>query len=124
MSEVGSAARPAVRASRCCHHDDYRSHRWRRRMSVSERLFEDAIEEYLLGPGKYLRSDRSNFDSNLGLDTAELFAFIGQTQIDEWEALLGRYGDDPDEAQRGFARRLAKELDERGAVDVLRHGVV
>jgi type I restriction enzyme R subunit len=60
----------------------------------------------------------------LGLDTAELFAFIGATQITEWEKLLGRYGNDPDAAQRGFAKRLAAELDARGTVDVLRQGVV
>lgn len=60
----------------------------------------------------------------LGLDTAELFAFIGATQITEWEKLLGRYGNDPDVAQRGFARRLAAELDARGTVEVLRQGVV
>jgi len=60
----------------------------------------------------------------VGLDTAELFAFIGATQSKEWESLLGRYGNDPDIAQRGFAKRLASELDSRGTVDVLRHGVV
>ena len=93
-------------------------------MSVNERLFEDAIEYSLLTDGGYLKSEPSNFDANLGLDTAELFAFIGATQSIEWESLLGRYGNDPDSAQRGFAKRLASELDNRGTVDVLRHGVV
>ena len=65
-----------------------------------------------------------HFDPALGLDTAELFAFIGATQITKWEKLLGRYGNDPDAAQRGFAKRLAAELDARGTVEVLRQGVV
>ena len=74
--------------------------------------------------GGYPKSQPSNFDPVLGLDTAELFAFIGATQAREWELLLGRYGNDPDSAQRGFAKRLAAELDANGTVEVLRHGVV
>jgi type I restriction enzyme R subunit len=92
-------------------------------MSVNERLFEDAIEHSLLTDGGYLLSSPSNFDAVLGLDTAELFAFIGATQPTEWETLLGLYGNDADAAQLGFVKRLAKELDNRGTVDVLRHGV-
>jgi type I restriction enzyme, R subunit len=92
-------------------------------VSVNERLFEEAIEGALLNHG-YLKSVPSNFDAYLGIDTAELFAFIGATQSSDWESLLGRYGNDPDSAQRGFAKRLATELDNRGTVDVLRHGVV
>jgi len=92
-------------------------------VKVDERGFEDAIEASLLAGG-YLKSVPSHFDRVLGLDTAELFAFIGATQVKEWESLLGRYGNDPDVAQAGFAKRLASELDNRGTVDVLRHGVI
>jgi len=92
-------------------------------MKVDERLFEDAIEQFLLEHGGYLRSFPSNFYPVLGLDTSELFAFIGATQVKAWNSLLGRYGNDPNAAQRGFAKRLATELDNRGTVDVLRHGV-
>src|SRR5260370_4810452 len=93
-------------------------------MKVDERLFEDAIEQFLLAHGGYRRSSPSNFDPILGLDSSELFAFIGVTQVKAWNSLLGRYGNNPEAAQRGFARRLATELDNRGTVDVLRHGVV
>ncbi len=92
-------------------------------MKVDERGFEDAIETALLESG-FLKSVPSHFDPVLGLDTAELFAFIGATQVKDWERLLGRYGNDPGTAQHGFAKRLAAELDNRGTVDVLRHGVV
>ncbi len=61
-------------------------------MNVDERLFEDAIEASLLEQGGYERSVASHFDSLLGLDTAELFAFIGATQGKDWTSLLGRYG--------------------------------
>ena len=60
----------------------------------------------------------------LALDTGELFTFIGATQIDAWEELIKRYGGDQPTAQRKFAERLSSELDKRGTVDVLRHGVV
>ena len=92
-------------------------------MKVDERGFEESVEAALLAGG-YLKSEPAHFDPVLGLDTAELFAFIGTTQITEWERLLGRYGNDPDAAQRGFAKRLAAELDARGTVEVLRQGVV
>jgi type I restriction enzyme R subunit len=92
-------------------------------VKVDERGFEESIEAALLSGG-YLKSERSHFDPVLGFDSAELFAFIGATQITEWERLLSRYGNDPDAAQRGFAKRLAAELDSRGTVEVLRQGVV
>ena len=93
-------------------------------MSLQEKGFEDAIEGSLLQNGGYEKSLPTHFDRALGLDTAELFAFMGSSQIDSWNNLLGRYGNDPNEAQGGLARRLAAELDARGTVDVLRHGVV
>lgn len=92
-------------------------------MTVDERMFEEAIEDYLLSSGGYLKSRPSSFDAVLGLDPIELFAFIEATQPKEWESLLGRYGNDLDQARSGFAKRLAKELDDRGTVDVLRHGI-
>ena len=59
----------------------------------------------------------------MALDTAELFTFIGATQADEWEELVRRNGGDPDLSQRRFVERLARQIDERGTIDVLRHGV-
>jgi type I restriction enzyme R subunit len=90
---------------------------------IAERHFEDAIEAHLLEHGGYQKSFPANFDATLGLDTSELFTFIDATQPKQWENLLGRYGNDPADAQSGFAKRLASEIDNRGTVDVLRHGV-
>ncbi|HUF98844.1 MAG TPA: DEAD/DEAH box helicase family protein, partial [Ilumatobacter sp.] len=50
-------------------------------------------------------------------------AFIGATQPEEWEKVR-RSHSTADGAQRAFAHRLSKELDSRGTVDVLRHGIV
>ncbi|ONI88838.1 restriction endonuclease subunit R [Saccharothrix sp. ALI-22-I] len=88
----------------------------------TEHAFEDAIEASLIAAGWH-RGLRDGYNREFGLDTDQLFTFIGATQIDVWEQLRVHYGDDPDEAQRQFARHVAKEIDKRGAVDVLRHGV-
>jgi len=96
-----------------------------------EELFETAICNWLAQHGGYaavkndkLQGEPRDFDPVRGLDTGELFTFIGATQGETWEGLVKRYGGDRDAAQRKFADRLAGELDKRGAVDVLRHGVV
>ncbi|MEO6651784.1 MAG: hypothetical protein ABIP17_03905 [Ilumatobacteraceae bacterium] len=102
--------------------------------SPSEGAFETAICESLAGAGGYAvvkigdAADRhagvgDDFSPDLALDTAELFAFIGATQGEEWEKVRKSHAS-ADEAQRAFAQRLAKELDSRGTVDVLRHGIV
>jgi len=49
----------------------------------------------------------------VGIDTEDLFGFIGATRADEWHRLLALHGGDPDEAQTRFAQRLAAELDRR-----------
>jgi type I restriction enzyme R subunit len=88
-----------------------------------EVAFEDAIVGWLTDHGGYTEGRSTNYDPAVALDTAELFTFIGATQPDEWEELVRRNGGDPDVAQRRFVERLAKQLDERGTIDVLRHGV-
>ena len=87
-----------------------------------EEKFEAAIEADLLAAGWH-KSLSANYSPDLGVDTAELFTFIGATQAKAWERLLGYHGGDPNTAQRKFAQRLAAELDARGPLDVLRHGV-
>ncbi|URN10023.1 DEAD/DEAH box helicase family protein [Actinomadura madurae] len=84
-----------------------------------ERTFEDAVESALIANG-WEPGQPGNYDRELGLDTAELAVFLGRTQPKEWERLRGAYGDDP---ARPFARLVAKEIDARGALDVLRTGV-
>jgi hypothetical protein len=87
-----------------------------------EKSFEAAIEASLLGSG-WLPGIPGNHRPELGLDTAELFTFIGDTQPKEWERLLAYHGNDPNDAQRAFAQYLGKQIDERGVLDVLRRGV-
>jgi type I restriction enzyme, R subunit len=98
--------------------------------SVSEKLLEDEITAHLVAVGGYrackVGTDpqvRQYFDAQMGFDTAELFAFIEVTQGAEWAKLVRAHGGEEDRARQRFAQRLAQQIDERGTVDVLRHGV-
>ena len=98
-------------------------------MKPDERGFEDAITGSLVEAGGYRVCKwgtkpewAGDFNPKLGLDTAELLAFIAETQPAAWKRLLEVH-DGPDGVLQQFGDRLAKQLDERGAVDVLRHGV-
>ncbi len=64
----------------------------------------------------------ANYHRDLGLDTAVLFEFLGATQAEQWDRLVEFEGGDPDAAQRKFAEHVGREINARGAVDVLRHG--
>jgi type I restriction enzyme R subunit len=92
-----------------------------------EEAFEEYIAESLVEDGGYqavkVGDPSEDFDAGRGLDTAELFTFIEATQAGEWGRLAKLHGGDA-RARERFADRLAKELDARGTVDVLRHGVV
>ena len=98
--------------------------------SVDEAAFEAHIAEWLVEHGSYRRAKttsegyESDFDGNAGVDTADLFEFIKATQAEQWDGLVDSgYGGDPVKARAGFVQRLAKQLDKRGTVDVLRRGV-
>ena len=88
--------------------------------AYTEQAFEDRVEEELLRRG--WQRDQNTFDAELGLDTGELFRFVGASQGDNWERLIGLYPDQPT-ALRQFAQRVAAEIDARGTLDVLRQGV-
>ena len=100
-------------------------------MKPDEAAFESFICDHLVDQGGYdlckvgnAQGAPTDFDALRGLDTAELFAFLGATQAETWVELQRRLGGDADTAQGKFADRLATEIDKRGTVDVLRHGVV
>ncbi|XRQ08589.1 type I restriction endonuclease subunit R [Actinomadura welshii] len=87
-----------------------------------ERAFGDAIVAAML-KGGWQEGDPRDYRQELGLDTRQLFTFIGDTQADEWERLVMLYGNDTEAAQVGFARRLDKAISDDGALTVLRKGV-
>src|SRR6266496_2397158 len=91
--------------------------------SYTEERFEEAVEASLLASG-WLKAAAGFFRPDLGLDTGELFAFIGTTQNAAWAEVIKRHGNVAGVAQDKFLARLASEIFKRGTVDVLRHGVV
>ncbi|HEY7831000.1 MAG TPA: type I restriction endonuclease [Solirubrobacteraceae bacterium] len=98
--------------------------------SVTEKLLEDEITAHLLAHSGYRTCKtgtnpkwREDFDANLGLDTKELFTFIEETQQSQWEKLVKAHGGDKSLARQRFVQRLARQIDEHGTVDVIRHGI-
>jgi type I restriction enzyme R subunit len=89
---------------------------------VDERKFEGTIEAWLLEHGGYAKGVPRKFDRALGLDPGDVLAFVAETQPDEWRELAARHGGE-EAARTSLLKRLAAELDARGTVDVLRHGV-
>ncbi|TPQ23987.1 type I restriction endonuclease subunit R [Streptomyces sporangiiformans] len=86
-----------------------------------ESAFGSAIVAALLERG-WREANPEDYRPDLGLDTNELFTFLGKSQPDEWHELRTVYGD-ANEAQRGFAQRLDRAIADDGLLHVLRNGV-
>lgn len=79
-----------------------------------EIAFEDAIGRAMHEAG-WRPGQPADYRRELGLDTAMLMEFFGATQAQRWDKLVAYSGGDSDAAQRAFAERLAKEVDDLGA---------
>lgn len=92
---------------------------------TSERRFEEEIEYSLTHFGTsqfdlYESRDPSGYDRQLGLYPRDLLDFVRETQPQQWERLERIHGE---KAGEKFCKRVAKQLDDRGVVEVLRRGV-
>ena len=85
---------------------------------LRESAFEASIEAHLLANG-WTKGSPASYDRALGLDPNELVAFLKASQPEEWEQLCLRLGSEAKAAAK-VAERVAKEIDARGTVDVLR----
>jgi type I restriction enzyme R subunit len=85
----------------------------------TEAAFELAIIEHLCKHG-WKQGNESDFDAELALDRNAILSFIQATQPNEWKILTGFYKED---TGNKFIYRLAKELELRGMLDVIRHGI-
>lgn len=90
---------------------------------LDEERFETDIVEYLTKHAGYTQATTNDYEPNLGLNVNELFAFINDTQIIQWDTLIKRHGGDKEKAQHKFIQRLVSNLDQRGTIDVLHRGV-
>jgi type I restriction enzyme R subunit len=112
---------------------------------VSERSFEEAIEHGLLQaglsaygegaqdlsepeaalwgsmqPGGYLKRSPDDYDRYLCLIPRDVIDFVLATQPKEWGRFKQHYGA---RVKERFVHRLAAEIKQRGALDVLRNGI-
>ncbi|MFD9162561.1 type I restriction endonuclease subunit R [Streptomyces sp. NPDC059558] len=95
--------------------------------AATEEAFEVAVTDALIASGWRL-GQRGDYDAALGIDTAQMWDFVGATQPNALEKLKEFTGADAgnsaaDLAMGEFKKLLAKEIDQRGALDVLRNGV-
>ncbi|MEU5987616.1 type I restriction endonuclease [Spirillospora sp. NPDC047418] len=88
-----------------------------------EQVFEAAIVSSLVEPGGWRQGDAREYDRDLGLNPVELIEFVKSTQPKEWGRLKQLHADDEAAAARRLAEVVAKHIDERGALEVLRHGL-
>lgn len=93
-------------------------------MSLTEEDFEAEIVDWLVTHGGYIEGRSSNFDRVRALDPVELMMFIKATQSSAWRELVKFRGGDDSKAEEQFLTRVANEVQSRGTVDVVRHGVV
>lgn len=93
-------------------------------IDTKERTFEEEIEYCLSSIGKksekYAKGNPIDFDRKMAMDKKAVIAFVKDTQPDKWNVLCKRHGTDVEE---GFIKRLNDELNNRGMIDVLRHGI-
>jgi type I restriction enzyme R subunit len=96
-------------------------------MDISEKAFENYIEEYLCHTHGYRcrmsqQKGRSpHYDKNLCLDWELLLEFITATQPDTWKTLEKQHGKAT--VRQKFLSRLTREIERRGTLDVLRRGI-
>lgn len=91
-------------------------------MSVhKENAFEIEICQHLSGHGwLYAEGDAQKYDRARALFPEDVLAWVQATQPQAWEALSKNHGS---QAAETLLSRLRDQLDQRGALDVLRHGV-
>ncbi len=85
----------------------------------TESAFEAAIVDHLAAHG-WARGSDADFDRDLALHPRAVLAFVRASQPKEWETVKGYHRD---ETENKFLQRLHKELELRGTLDVVRHGI-
>src|SRR3954467_6200496 len=86
---------------------------------LKEKTFETAVTEHLLSHGWHA-GDKAAFTADVALDKRAVLEFVQTSQPKQWAKLAEFYRTD---AEEKFISRLFRELDLRGMLDVLRHGI-
>ncbi len=91
-------------------------------VSHYEATLEKLIVGSLVGNGWH-QGYPDSYDRELGLDPAELFLFLTETQSEAFGRLEALHGNS-DIARKKLLERISKEIESRSVVDVLRKGIV
>ena len=86
---------------------------------IDEYAFETQVEQTLLGPAGWRRGDLAEWDVEMALFPARALAFIAETQPKLWADMRTLHGSG---LETLLIDALAKELDLKGTLHVLRHG--
>jgi type I restriction enzyme R subunit len=90
-------------------------------MSLHKEIkFETEICEHLSGHGWLYSSDDTGYDRAKALYPPDLIAWVQETQPQAWEILTKNHGA---QAESTLLDRVREQIDQRGTLDVLRHGV-
>jgi type I restriction enzyme R subunit len=91
-------------------------------MSLHKEIsFETEICQYLGAHGwLHAEGDAANYDRARALFPADVLAWVQTTQPEAWETLTKNHGA---QASETLLARLRDQIDQRGTLDVLRHGV-
>jgi len=91
-------------------------------MSLHKEInFETEICQHLANNGwLYAEGDAAGYDRTHALFPADVLAWVQAVQPQAWEILVKNHGD---KAGETLLARLRDQLDQRGTLDVLRHGI-
>ncbi|GAA0876707.1 DEAD/DEAH box helicase family protein [Wandonia haliotis] len=85
----------------------------------TELTFEEAIEASLLETGGYTKGSSSDFDTETGIFPSHVVDFLTTSQPLAWDKISQIHTED---IAGKVTQRLLKEIDRRGALDVIRNG--
>ena len=91
-------------------------------MSLHQEIsFETEICQHLANHGwLYAEGDAATYDRTRAVFPADVLAWVQATQPKAWETLTNNHGAQADDT---LLNRLRDQLDQRGTLDVLRHGI-
>ena len=87
--------------------------------NYKEIKLEEAIEDYLINNGGYIKGDPKSFDRQLAIDTNTLLSFIKNSQPKQWEKYQAIYYND---SERAFIEGVCREISQQGLIKVMRKG--
>ena len=86
---------------------------------LKEKNFEEAIENYLITEGGYVKGVPEHLNRATAMDEDTFLRFIKTTQPREWEKHCKNYPTNP---ERALLKRFQDEVSATNILQVLRHG--